>query len=222
MQLDVVLRRLLLIFTLLSLPVVVGSSCVVLFNSGGGSSDNDDSKDDEDEEDEELLIVKSGSFVAPAVQGLNYESGTLKGITGEDGEFQYEDGSAVQFAIGEVKLGTAVSGKATITPQDLVLKDTCDEVAAFNMARLLVSLDSDQSDQAVTISPLARAKAVRSNTSVSATIDFLDYCDEQSFVNAASQLLATLTEEYAFTATLVDAEDVRARLIDVSKGGNDQ
>jgi hypothetical protein len=220
MQLDAVIRRFLLIFTLLALPFVVGSSCFVLYSSGGGSNNDDDRKDDD--EDEEQLIVKSGSFSAPATEGLNYQSGKLKGITGERGEFQYENGDTVQFSIGDIKLGTAVMARPIITPQDLVVQDSHAETAGANLARLLLSLDSETSDDTVTIPEMARAKAVRSNTSVSTAIDFMNFSNEDSFVNAATQLLATLTYDYPFTATLLDAKDIRPRQINSADDGSDQ
>jgi hypothetical protein len=58
---------------------------------------------------------------------------------------------------------------------------------------------------------VAREAADESNASVSAAIEFLDFADEARFVNAASQLVATLTEHYPFTATLVDAQDVQSQ-----------
>jgi hypothetical protein len=224
MQLDATLRRLLLIFTLLCLPFMVGSSCIVLFNSSGGSSNNDKEEEEEEQEQEQdtVVIVKSGSFNAPVVEGLNYESGTLSGVTGANGEFQYEDGSTIQFAIGDIKLGAAAAGKTTITPQDLVVDDARNETAALNLARLLFSLDSDQTDNMITIPGFARAKAVRSNPSITAAIDFMDYADEQSFVNSASQLIATLTEDYPFTTTVIETENARGRLLKLRNNGEGQ
>jgi hypothetical protein len=215
MQLDSGFRRVLLIFTLLALPLIVGSSCVVLFNSGGGSSNNNDKNDndnDNDKNDDEIIVI-SGNFNAPATEGLNYESGALTGITGKDGEFQYVAGSPVEFAIGDIQLGTAVMGKSVITPRDLVLEDTNADTAAVNITRLLQSLDADLSDEVVTIPAIARAKAVLSNESVSAAIGFMDFSDESSFVNSASQLLATLTVSYPFTVTLVDTETVQVKRV---------
>ena len=212
MQLETGFRRALIIFTLLTLPLIVGSSCVVLFSSGGDSSNNHDRNDDKDDDDNDNndaeIIVISGNFSAPATEGLNYESGTLTGITGKDGAFQYVAGSPVQFSIGDMQLGKAVRGKPVITPKDLVLQDTTAHTAVINMTRLLQSLDADPSDEVVTIPAVARATAVLSNESVSAAIKFMDFSDDSSFANAASQLLATLTASYSFTVTLVDTETV--------------
>lgn len=209
MQLDAVARRFLLIFTLLALPFVVGSSCFVLFSSNTGSNNNDDRKDEED--DEEELVVKSGSFTSPTIEGLNYRAGTRQGITGKNGEFLYEEGVTVQFSFGDVKLGTAVAAKSILTPQDIVTPGARAETAAVNLTRLLLSLDADPGNKVITIPAGARTRAVRSNTAVASAIDFIDYTDEAGFANAASQLLATVTADYPFTVTLLDAAAVRAR-----------
>ena len=202
---------LLLIITLLALPFVVGSSCIVLFDSGGGSNNNwnPDKDDDDDDEEEEETVVQSGNFSAPATEGLNYQSGSVSGVTGSDGEFQYEQDQPVQFSIGDITLGSAVAGKPVVTTQDLVAGSSDAGTAAINVARLLQSLDSDPADGSVSIPAVAREAADESNASVSAAIEFLDFADETRFVNVASQLVATLTESYPFTATLVDAQSVQ-------------
>jgi len=38
--------------------------------------------------------------------------------------------------------------------------------------------------------------------------------DETAFVNSASQLVATLTADYPFTAVLIDAESARRHLLE--------
>ena len=203
---------LLLIITLLALPFVVGSSCIVLFDSGGGSNNNwnPDKDDDDDDEEEEETVVQSGNFSAPATEGLNYQSGSVSGVTGSDGEFQYEEDQPVQFSIGDITLGSAVAGKPVVTTQDLVAGSSDAGTAAINVARLLQSLDSDPADGTVSIPAVAREAADESDASVSAAMEFLDFADESRFVNAASQLVATLTQRYPFTATLVDAQDVKS------------
>ena len=133
---------LLLIITLLALPFVVGSSCIVLFDSGGGSNNNwnPDKDDDDEDEEEEETVVQGGNFSAPATAGLNYQSGSVSGITGSDGEFQYQQDQPVQFSIGDIKLGSAVAGKPVVTTGDLVAGSSDAGTAAINVARLLQSL----------------------------------------------------------------------------------
>jgi hypothetical protein len=52
----------------------------------------------------------------------------------------------------------------------------------------------------------------RSNATVSTAIQYLDFSDNTAFVNAATQLVSTLTASYPFTAVLVDAASARNHL----------
>jgi len=83
------------------------------------------------------------------------------------------------------------------------------DMASVNIARLLYSLDANPVDAVVTIPAEVRARAVQSNESLSGAIVYLDFSDEQAFVNAATRLVAVLTNRYPYTATLPDAQGVR-------------
>jgi hypothetical protein len=205
------LRKIILVLTLFALPLVVGSKCAFFFSSGDGSSDRDKP---EDKDDQVIVVKNSGSFGEPPVQGVSYASGSLSGVTGENGEFQYEAGKTVRFFVGEINLGAAVEGKSVITPQDLVVDGTPDSPAVINISRLLLSLDSNPDDEVITIPKTVRTAAVRSNEGVSSAIEFLDFFDETAFVNAASQLVTVLTRDYPHTATLVDVGSAQARMIE--------
>jgi hypothetical protein len=205
------IRRFMPFLTLLALPLVVGSSCAFFFSSGGGSSD----RDDKDKDDENIIVAaNSGRFGDPTVAGVSYESGSLSGITDSDGKFQYEAGKTVRFSIGEVDLGEPVPGKSTITPQDLVVEGAPDSDAFINISRLLQSLDSNPDDDIITIPKAVRTAAVRTNEDVSTAIEYLDFSNDSAFVNAATQLVAVLTQDYPHTATLVDADTVKKRRIE--------
>jgi len=210
MVFDMTFRKITLIVTVFSLPLLVGSSCAFFFSSGGGSSDRKDG----DKDDEIIVVANSGNFGEPPAEGVSYESGSLSGVTDSSGEFQYETGKNVRFFIGEVDLGEPVPGKSIITPQDLVVEGAPDSPAAVNISRLLQSLDSNPDDDVITIPKAVRTAAVRTNEDVSAAIEFLDFSNESAFVNAASQLVAVLTQDYPHTATLVDADNVQERMID--------
>jgi len=194
-------RRVCLLLVLIAVPFLAGSQCAVFFSSGGGSDDRD--------EDDEVIVVASGTFGATPVAGIDYVSGSVSGVTGSDGEFDYEQGQPVQFSIGDIALGRAVAGKALITPAELVATDAMDTPAAINIERLLLSLDAAPGDAAITVAPSARAKAVKSDSGVAAAIEYLDFADDDAFVNAASQLVTVLTADYGFTGVLVDAETAR-------------
>ena len=199
-------RRTRLLLLLLALPFVTASQCVVLFSSG-------DSDDDDKEEDRIVVATGEGSFVDAPVEGMAYRSGTVAGVTGPHGEFSYEVGAPIQFAVGDIELGVPVTGKAVISPIDLVPGGNISTPAVINIARLLQSLDAMPGDDSITIPPTVLATAVRSNPAVSAAIEFLDFADETAFANSASQLLAVLTADYPFTASLVDAASAREHLL---------
>jgi hypothetical protein len=189
-----------LLLLLAALPFIVASQCVVLFSSG-------DSDDDDKDEDKDKIVVatRTGNFTNAPVQGVSYSSGTVEGITGAAGEFEYVPGEPVRFALGDIELGSPVRGQAVITPLELVPDGDDRSAAAINIARLLQSLDATPGDDAITIPATVLAGAVRGNPAVAAAIEYLDFGDETAFVNAASQLLAVLTADYPHTATLVDA-----------------
>lgn len=190
-------RRACLLVVLIAVPFLAGSQCAVFFSSGGGSDDRD--------KDDEVIVVASGTFGTTPVAGIDYVSGSVSGVTGSDGGFEYEQGQPVQFSIGDIALGRAVAGKALITPAELVATGAMDTTAAINIERLLASLDAEPGDAAITVAPSARAKAVKSDSGVAAAIEYLDFADEDAFVNAASQLVTVLTADYGFTGVLVDA-----------------
>jgi hypothetical protein len=205
-------HRLLLIITLLGLPFVVGSSCAFFFSTGGSDGkvivEDDDDDDDDDEEEITPSSAQTGTFGSPATAGVEYASGSLAGVTDANGQFQYIEGETVQFSIGDIALGAPVKGKPSVSPGDLAAQSSAGAAAAINIARLLHSLDADTGDQLITIPADVRSAAVRANAPVAAAIEFLDFADESAFNNAASQLLAVLTDDYPHTAALVDADSI--------------
>ena len=199
-------RKTFLILLLVAIPLLVGSQCAVFFSSGSGSDDDDKDKE------EELIVVATGQFGSAPVSGADYLSGSLSGVTGSNGEFQYEVGEPIRFSIGDIALGRAVSGKTVITAQDLAAGSEAASTEAINIERLLQSLDAVQGDEAITIPAEVRAKAVKSNETVTSAISYLDFTDDAAFANAASQLVSVLTSDYPFTGVLVDADTARRSL----------
>lgn len=204
-------NRLPVILTLMALPFLVGSSCFFAFGSGDGSGGAIVKKDDDNDDDkDETGFVQTGTFSSPAAAGVNYETGSLAGVTGSKGEFKYVEGETVRFSIGDITLGAPVKGKPAISPPDLAADSDGGAAAAVNITRLLQSLDADPADEVITIPANVRSAAVRSNASIATAIEFLDFSDEAAFVNTASQLVSVLTEDYPFTAMLIDADNVGA------------
>ena len=184
-----------------------GTECSFVATSGSSSSD-------EERRNGLVIIIQDGQLVDAPVEGVRFESGALNGVTGPNGEFQFEDGATVAFFIGDIPLGDEVPAKAFMTPLDLVPGGDIDTPAVINIARLLQSLDALPGDRRITIPAQVRGLARRANSGLGASIEALDFADDTAFVNAASQLVATLTQAYGFTAMLVDADTARRHLQD--------
>jgi hypothetical protein len=136
-------RRLLLILIVAAIPALTGGTCVFVASSGDNDScitTIDKPCDSQNNNTAGLAVaVDNGQLIDAPVQGVRYESGSVSGITGDLGEFQYEAGNTIRFFIGDIALGEAVEGKAVITPLDLVPNGTNDTPAVINIARLLQS-----------------------------------------------------------------------------------
>jgi len=201
------LKKLSILMAVIASVTLTGAECAFVAKSGTST------KDPEDENRSTLVIViGDGQLIDGPVQGVSYVSGSLSGITGSGGEFQYEVDNSIRFFIGDIALGEATPGKAIITPLDLVPGGTLETPAVINIARLLQSLDSVPGDGRISVPGNLRSAAVQSNENVAASIRFLDFADETAFVNAASQLIATLTASYPFTAVLVEPDSAREHL----------
>jgi para-nitrobenzyl esterase len=187
--------------------LLTGARCAFVATSGGGGGSNNNDKNNST-----IIVVNEGQFIDGPVEGLRYVSGGLSGTTGRQGEFEYQQDQPVRFYIGDLLLGEATRGKPVITPLDLVENGTIDTPAVINIARLLQSLDAIPGDAAITIPPTATGLEARAAATVAAAPGHMDFHDENSFVNTASQLVATLTDGYPFTAVLVDADTARRHL----------
>ena len=189
-----------LVAVLLAVPLLSGGNCAFFFSSGGGSSDDDEPRKGL------TVAVNKGQFVDAPVQGLFYQSGSVSGFTDIDGQFEYEEGEEVRFFVGDIALGESVSGKSLVTPLDLVEGGDLGTTAVINIARLLQSLDADEDEATITIPAEVQSAAVRGNELLAGSIDFLDFADDPAFINAASQLVAVLTDGYPRTMSLVNRE----------------
>ena len=198
----------LILLAVVALLSLTGADCAISINTGSSSDD------DKDKEATVVIGIADGLLVDAPVEGVQYESGSLRGVTGPAGEFRYERGGLVRFYIGDIPLGQAVPVKALITPLDLVAGGTLDSMAVINIGRLLQSLDAVTGDERITIPAQVRDRAHVSNPALTGTIDYLDYADDARFVNAASQLLAVLTDGYPHTVVLVDAAAARLHMLD--------
>lgn len=209
-------KRPLLLLVMVAVLALTGSQCVFVASSGNNNSceptNNDPCDAKQNNGSSTVVVVKTGQLIDAPVQGVRYVSGSVSGVTGATGEFQYEEGGTIRFYIGEIALGNAVSGKAVITPLDLISGGTIDTPAVINIARLLQSLDAIPGDHVITIPAALHTMTSQSNATVSTAIQYLDFSDNTAFVNAATQLVSTLTASYPFTAVLVDAASAHNHL----------
>src|SRR5450631_262857 len=84
-----------------------------------------------------------GVFRDFKVSGMMYRSGTMSGITDQDGRFLYQIGQPVTFSVGAVTLGTVTVGKPVVTPVDLLVNGSGNSTYVINVVRFLSMLDQD-------------------------------------------------------------------------------
>lgn len=109
----------------------------------------------------------TGQFIDSAVEGLEYQSGSIRDLTSSDGSFRFEQGSSIRFFIGDIVLGEGTPSDV-MSPLNIVAGSpgvTDDHV--LNIARFLQTLDTDNDPtNGITISAFARQQAIGK------TIDF--------------------------------------------------
>ncbi len=134
----------------------------------------------------------TGQFVDDPVQGLGYVcSSGSSGVTSAAGEYICGVGDNVTFSIGPVTIGTIAAQSGMITPYSLFPNDTA---AAYNLARLLQSLDTDPDDAIIIID----------NTLVDLLPADMDFSSETFAADV----------EGALNITLVSLEEAQSRLND--------
>lgn len=102
-----------------------------------------DSEDDEEAVKEALEEEGVGYFIDSPVQGLAYSSPSHTGTTDAFGRFDYVQGETVTFSLGSITLGQATTAKA-IHVSDLFDDSNATDPRSINLARLLLSLDTDE------------------------------------------------------------------------------
>ena len=105
----------------------------------------------------ELAHPQRGQFIDSPVQGLSYQGPTQQGNTGPDAEnenggFLFYPDENILFSIGSVELGVAPAAKK-VSPLDLFVGGDTDDPRVIGVARVLQSLDANQSDGKITLLP---------------------------------------------------------------------
>jgi len=85
----------------------------------------------------------TGTFVDAPVAGLGYTSGTLTGVTTSTGQYTYQVGQGITFALGGIKL-PAIAGTGLTTPMS-VFNAGYGDTRVTNLARLLQTLGGGSS-----------------------------------------------------------------------------
>lgn len=129
------------------------TSLIITGNTGGSSSGGTGNQDSDlptppapDRVPFEQLVATSvaaeafGTVVDSPVSGLRYKSGNHYGITDSAGKYGYLQGESVEFFIGDIRIGHAVTPSARVTPFEMA---NSDPQVALNIARFLQSLDND-------------------------------------------------------------------------------
>ncbi|WP_189577923.1 carboxylesterase/lipase family protein [Marinobacter zhanjiangensis] len=96
------------------------------------------------DDDNSSANTRTGTFVDSPVAGLDYTgSDNSAGRTNGNGQFRYQEGETITFAIGELKLGSVV-GAEVVTPLSITDgADSVDDVGATNRLIFLQTLDAD-------------------------------------------------------------------------------
>jgi hypothetical protein len=108
----------------------------------------------------ELAHPMRGQFIDAPVRGLGFSGPTQQGVTGydedgfedEQGGFLFFPDERIDFSIGSVPLGTAVADQK-VSPLDLFSGAAIDDPRVNGVARILQSLDADQSDGRIVLLP---------------------------------------------------------------------
>ena len=97
-----------MIYCLISILIVL-LGC----GGGGGGGGNETINIDNDNN------IKEGIFIDSAVEGIEYSTTSLDGITDSNGKFKFREGETVEFSIGNIQIGQ-VEGRDLITPYDFL------------------------------------------------------------------------------------------------------
>jgi hypothetical protein len=153
--------------------------------------------------------VHTGIFVDSAVAGIGYRTspGEHEGVTGSEGEYEYEEGDTVTFFIGDLEL-PPTAARGIVTPLNIAGTDDVNDPVAVNIARLLQSLDADgDPSNGITIHPDAADAA----TPVNFSQPVADFAASAAVTNLMSALGVTLVSEAAATAHLQASMDEQRR-----------
>ncbi len=123
---------------------ISATSLIASCGGGGGSSSSTTT-----------TTTLQGQFVDAPVAGIEYETSSgIKGVTDENGYFNYKEGDTVTFKVGKIILGDAKADKV-VTPSALFADENLDAIKVQEKVQqvvaLLLALDSNPNDDKIEI-----------------------------------------------------------------------
>lgn len=92
---------------------------------------------------------KTGYLIDSAINGVEYTCGDISGITGENGEFTYNNNCKVTFKLGGIVLGnidgSSINNDNSVLPADLLglERENTSDIKIINLIQFLQSIDDD-------------------------------------------------------------------------------
>ncbi|NMT62230.1 hypothetical protein [Marinobacter orientalis] len=187
----------------------------LLSGCGGSSSSTGDGPTVTEESSQTTTeqTTKTGTFLDSAVEGLRYVTPTKTGLTGANGEFEYQEGEVVFFLLGNSLVGSSMASDV-MTPLDMINENSNTSKMA-NVLRFLQSLDQDDNpDNGITISQTVQNQAELDGIEVDFDVDADAFGSQTAVDNVLSADNKVLISEEAannhFQATVdqLDANEV--------------
>jgi hypothetical protein len=161
----------------------------------------------------ELCHPQRGHFIDSPVFGLAYDGPTQHGITTDEdggGGFTFFPDEYVEFSINDVVLGTAMAAKK-ISPLDLYPGSDIDDPRVIGVARVLQTLDNDQSDGKIIILP--EVAGCFSDVVANLGIAEVDYGDSELIEQLLVATVDSCNGLGGAELVLMSAEDAKGNLL---------
>ncbi len=112
-------------------------------------------------------VIKEGIFIDSPVAGISYKTtpGNKSGVTDAQGHYNYVDGDTVTFSIGNIVFPSATAAEV-VTPLSLAGTADLNNQQVVNISRLLQTLDSNPSDNVITIPQAAITAGENANSNL--------------------------------------------------------
>lgn len=141
--------------------IALSASFFVACGGGGGSSGSSTASSSSSG-------VNSGVLLDAAVEGIDYKTATLSGVTDSLGTFKYKTGEQVTFSVGGITLGKA-NGSSVLTPKEMLGTSSLRDDKMIKMLRFMQSIDEDNNpSNGIKISQTLKTSANSASSDISA------------------------------------------------------